>query len=113
MHSLEYYRRAPQHRSTVEHGDKGRVANPSLAGQNRQIEITVRQCSTLYVILVIVHRCRARMRIDFFEETLTCLEVASLSMETKDAHEHILVVGKVRHRLDILDMGVLTKTSTP
>jgi hypothetical protein len=30
-------------------------------------------------------------------------------METQDAHEHILVVGKVCHRLDILDMGVLTK----
>ncbi len=27
-------------------------------------------------------------------------------METQDAHEHILVVGKVCHRLDILDMGV-------
>ena len=59
------------------------------------------------MILVIVHRCRARMRIDLFEETLICLEVASPSMETKDAHEQILVVGKVRHRLDILDMGVL------
>jgi hypothetical protein len=30
-------------------------------------------------------------------------------METQDAHEHILVVGKVCHSLDILDMGVLTK----
>ena len=49
------------------------------------------------------------MCIDLFEETLICLEVASPSMETKDAHEHILVVGKVRHRLDILDMGVLKK----
>jgi hypothetical protein len=27
----------------------------------------------------------------------------------QDAHEHILVVGKVCHSLDILDMGVLTK----
>ena len=30
-------------------------------------------------------------------------------MEAQDAHEHILVVGKVCHSLDILDMGVLTK----
>jgi hypothetical protein len=30
-------------------------------------------------------------------------------METQDAHEHILVVGKVCHSLDILDMGVLRK----
>jgi hypothetical protein len=49
------------------------------------------------------------MLIDFLEESLICLEVSSPSMETQDAHEHILVVGKVCHRLDILDMGVLTK----
>ena len=49
------------------------------------------------------------MLIDFLEEGLICLEVSSPSMETQDAHEHILVVGKVCHRLDILDMGVLTK----
>ncbi len=49
------------------------------------------------------------MLIDFLEEILICLEVASPSMETQDAHEHILVVGKVCHSLDILDMGVLTK----
>jgi hypothetical protein len=49
------------------------------------------------------------MLIDFLEEVLICLEVASPSMETQDAHEHILVVRKVCHSLDILDMGVLTK----
>ena len=49
------------------------------------------------------------MLIDFLEEILICLEVASPSMEMQDAHEHILVVGKVCHSLDILDMGVLTK----
>ncbi len=38
----------------VEHGDKGRVVNPSLVGQ---IKITVRQCKTLYLILVVSHRC--------------------------------------------------------
>ena len=50
------------------------------------------------------------MLIDFLEEGLICLEVSSQSMETQDAHEHILVVGKVCHCLDILDMGVLTKS---
>ncbi len=51
------------------------------------------------------------MLIDFLEEGLICLEVSSQSMETQDAHEHILVVGEVCHGLDILDMGVLTKHS--
>ncbi len=48
------------------------------------------------------------MLIDFLEEGLICLEVSSPSMETQDAHDKILV-GKVCHSLDILDMGVLTK----
>ena len=30
-------------------------------------------------------------------------------METYDAHEYILVVGQVGHRLEILDMGMLVK----
>ena len=49
------------------------------------------------------------MQTDFLEEVFICLEIASPSMEAQDAHEHILVVGKVCHCLDILDMGVLTK----
>ena len=49
------------------------------------------------------------MLIDFLEEGLICLEVASPSMETQDAHEYTPVVGKVRHRFDILNMSVLTK----
>ncbi len=53
--------------------------------------------------------CRARMLLEFLEESLIYLEVSSLSMETQDAHEYIPVVGKVRHRFDILNMGVLTK----
>jgi hypothetical protein len=88
------------------HTDKGRVTNPSLAGH---VKITVSQCNTLYLILVVRHSSRARMQIDFLEEVLVCLEVASPSMETQDAHEHILVVGKVCHSLDILNMGMLTK----
>ncbi len=47
------------------------------------------------------------MLIDFLEKGLICLKISSLSMETQDAHEHILVVGEVCHCLDILDMGVL------
>ena len=31
-------------------------------------------------------------------------------METYDAHEDILVVGQVGHRLDILDVGMLFRT---
>ena len=106
MHNMEYYRGTPQHGSTVEHGDKGRVTNPSLAGH---VKVTVSKCNTLQLILIFCHRRGARMLIDFLEEILICLEVASPSMETQDAHEHILVVGKVCHSLDILDMGVLTK----
>ncbi len=52
------------------------------------------------------------MLIDFPEESLICLEVSSQSLETQDAHEHILVVGKVCHSLEILDMGMLTIVCT-
>ncbi len=74
MHNMEYYRRTPQHGSTVEHGNQGRVTNPSLAGD---VKITVSQCNRLYSILVLLHRRRARMLIDFLEEGLICLEVSS------------------------------------
>jgi hypothetical protein len=106
MYNMEYYRRTPQHGSLVEHGDQGRVTNPRLAGD---VKITVSQCNRLYSILVLLHRRIARMLIEFLEEGLICLEVSSPSMKTQDAHEHILVVGKVCHCLDILDMGVLRK----
>ncbi len=91
---------------TVEHGDKGRVTNPSLAGY---VKITVHQCNTLYLILVVSHSSRARMQIDFIEEVLICLKVASPSMETQDAHETHPCCWLATHSLDILDMGVLTK----
>jgi hypothetical protein len=100
------HRLAPQHGLTVEHGYQGRVTNPSLAGD---VQISASQCNRLYSILVLLHRRRARMLIDFLEEGLICLEVSSQIMETQDAHEHIIVVGEVCHCLDILDMGVLTK----
>jgi hypothetical protein len=106
---MEYYSHTPQHGSTVEHGNQVRVMNPSLAGD---VKITVSQCNRLYLILVslvVLDRRRARMLIDFLKDGLICLEVSSQSMETQDAHEHILVVSKVCHSLDILDMNVLTK----
>ncbi len=77
MHIMEYYRYTPHHATTVEHGGQGRVANPSLTGQ---VEITVRKCRTLHVMLIVRHirqSCRARMHIDFLEEGLICLQVAS------------------------------------
>ncbi len=77
MHNMEYYRGTPQHGSTVEHGNKGRVTNPSLAGH---VKVTISKCNTLQLILIICHRRRARMLIDFLEEILKCLEVASPSM---------------------------------
>ena len=78
MHNMEYYHSTPQHGSTVEHGNKGKVTNPSLAGH---VKVTASKCNRLYLILIIRHRRRARMLIDFLEEILICLEVASLSME--------------------------------
>jgi hypothetical protein len=109
MHNMarEYYHCMPQHGLTVEHSSQGREIHPSLAGD---VKITASQCNRLYLILVLLHRSRARMLIDFLEEGPMCLEVSSRSMETQDAHEHILFVGKVCHCLDILDMGVLTKS---
>jgi|688.fasta_scaffold246733_1 hypothetical protein len=106
MHIRAYYRSTPPHVAAVEHGDQGRVANPSLAGQ---VKISVGQSNFLHMILVVRYCCRAGMHIDFFEEVLICLEVASPSMESQDAHEHILVIGKICHCLDILNMGVLTQ----
>ncbi len=85
---------------------QGRVTNSSLAGD---VKITVSQCTRLYLILVLLHRHRARMLIDYLEEGLICLQVSSPSMETQDEYINILVVGKVCHSLDILYMGVLTK----
>ena len=108
MHIMAYYRSTPRHVAAVEHGDQGRVANPSLAGQ---VKISIGQSNFLHMILVVRYCCRAGMHIDFFEEVLICLEVASPSMESQDAHEHILVIGKICHCLDILNMGVLTNQS--
>jgi hypothetical protein len=39
------------------------------------------------------------------EQGLICLEVSSTCMKPQNAHEHVLVVGQIRHRFDILDMS--------
>ena len=52
---------------------------------------------------------RRMMELDFLEQGLVMLKVASTGMETQDAHEDILVVGQVGHSLDILDVGMLHK----
>ena len=69
IHLMKYHCRTPQHGSTVEHGNKGRVMNPSLAGD---VEITVSKCNRLYLILVVVHRRKARLisrlrRLSYFD----------------------------------------------
>ena len=65
---------------TFEHGNKGRETNLSLAGD---VEIRVSECNRLYLILVVRHRRRARMQIDFLEVVFICLEIAGPSMETQ------------------------------
>ncbi len=52
MHNMEYYHRT-EHGLTVEHGNQGRVTNPSLAGD---VQITASQCNRLYLILVLLHK---------------------------------------------------------
>ena len=66
----------------------------------------------IHLILVGWDFLRSRMSVNFLEQSLISLEVASTCMETYDAHEHILVVGQVGHSLDVLDMGMLVKTCT-
>ena len=66
--SMVYYSGTPEHRSTVEHGNKGRVTNPSLAGD---VEITVSQCNRIYLIMVVLHIRRARMQTDFLSTVCT------------------------------------------
>ena len=50
--SMVYYSGTPEHGLTVEHGNKGRVTNPSLAGN---VEIMVSKCNRIYLILVVIH----------------------------------------------------------
>ncbi len=61
MYNMDYYRCTPKHGTLVEHGDQGRVTNPSLEGN---VQITISQCNWLYLILVLRHRRRAWMLMD-------------------------------------------------
>ena len=47
------------------------------------------------------------MELNFLEQGLVMLKVASTGVETQDAHEDILVIGQVGHSLDILDVRML------
>jgi hypothetical protein len=49
------------------------------------------------------------MKINLLEQGLVMLKVACTSMEAQDAHEDILVIAQVGHRLDILNMRMLPK----
>ena len=55
------------------------------------------------------------MGVNFGQQGLICLQVASLlactSMESENAHKHVLVVCQIRHSLDILNMCMLTKNN--
>jgi hypothetical protein len=47
------------------------------------------------------------MRVQFLEQGLIVLQVASTGMETEDTHENILVVRKVGHSFDVFNMSML------
>jgi hypothetical protein len=72
--------------------------------------IAVSQCAQLNVILIdrlLLIRFWRRMELNFLEQGLVMLKVASTGMETQDAHEDILVIGQIGHCLDILDVRML------
>ena len=48
------------------------------------------------------------MGVNFGQQGLICLQVACTSMESENAHKHVLVVCQIRHSLDIPDMCMLT-----
>jgi hypothetical protein len=76
------------------------------------IVIAVSKCTSLNLVLIdrlLLWRITGGMEIDFLEQGLVMLKVASTCMEAQDAHEDILVIGQVGHSLDILDVGMLHK----
>ena len=95
------------------HGDQGWILDPQFTGH---IQIAVSKCTSLNLVLIdrplfmLWHITGGiMMEIDFLEQGLVMLKVASTCMEAQDAHEDILVVGQVGHSLDILDVGMLHK----
>ena len=72
--------------------------------------IAVSKCTFLNLVLIdwlLLGRITVGMEMNFLEQGLVMLKVASTGMETQDAHEDILVIGQVGHSLDILDVGML------
>ena len=108
-----HYRRSPSQLTTVQHGHQRRIANPRLTGN---IEITVCQRNTVHSILVsrlglLFNVVRIPMRLNFLQQGLICLEISCSCMETQNAHEYVLVVGQIRHLLDVIDMRMLATKS--
>jgi hypothetical protein len=75
--------------------------------------IVVSKCTLLNLVLMdwlLLGRITGGMEMNFLEQGLVMLKVASTCMETQDAHEYILIIGQVGHSFDILDVGMLHKT---
>ena len=76
---VQEYRQSPKHFFTVQHGDQRGIAYPRLAGH---IQITISKRKGLHCILVSWNFISAGMGINFLEQGLIRLEVASTCMET-------------------------------
>jgi hypothetical protein len=50
------------------------------------------------------------MLVKFLEQGLVVLQVAGTSMETQDTHKNILVIRKVGHCFDVLNVCMLQNT---
>ena len=89
------------------HDDQGWILDPLFTGH---IQIAVSKCTLLNLVLIdrlLLWRITGGMEIDFLEQGLVMLKVASTCMEVQDAYEDNLVIGQVGHSLDILDVGML------
>ena len=95
--------------SAKQHDHVRRIANPRLAWH---IQITVSKRGRFHLILVGRHGIRSRVLIQFLEQGLIVLQVASTSMKAHDTHKNILIVRKVGGCFDVFDMGMLKKTDT-
>ena len=76
------------------------------------IVIAVSKCTLLNLVLIdwlLLGRITGGMEMNFLEQGLVMLKVASTCMESQDAHEYVLIIGQVGHSFDILDVGMLHK----
>ena len=90
--------------SAKQHDHVRRKANPRLAWH---IQITVSKRGRFHLILVRRHDIRSRVLVQFLEQGLVVLQVASTCMKTEDAHKYILIIRQVGHGFDVFDMGML------